>query len=267
MKRLVFQVCLGKARSSKLYAHCIQSVKDYCERHGLEHRVLTQPKLRIKPDIFTTNRSRESYEKHGGFLPIYEKENAFDYLDDYDQIAIIDADIYIRPNAPNIFNDFGWENSFGAVCEREMPITPEYQKKIINYSRMQYDLLHKKKKIDFRPNELGYEFFNMGLILINSIHFKRFLNGQNAFDFLNRLEFKDFIDGQGPWKWSTDQTLLNYFLKKYKVSTQHLDWRWNGLYTANTKIDQCHFVHFFLKDKLPSAGENVEELMKIIGES
>ena len=38
-------------------------------------------------------------------LPIYEKENAFDYFDDYDQIAIIDADIYIRDTAPNIFNE------------------------------------------------------------------------------------------------------------------------------------------------------------------
>jgi hypothetical protein len=49
--------------------------------------------------------------KYGGYLPIYEKENAFDYLDDYDQIAIIDADIYIRPDAPNIFEDFGTEQA------------------------------------------------------------------------------------------------------------------------------------------------------------
>lgn len=268
MKRLIFQVCLGKARSSKLYEHCINSVGQYCEKHNIDHKVLTEPKLRIKPDIFLTNRSKESYEKHGGFLPIYEKENAFDYLDDYDQIAIIDADIYIRPTAPNIFDEFGWENSFGAVCERDMPITDAYKGKITNYSIMQYKSIHNPNKgIDFRPNNLGFEFFNMGLILINSVQFKRFLNGQNARQFITRPEFAPFVDGQGAWKWSTDQTLLNYFLKKYKVPTQHLDWRWNGLYTANNRIDECHFVHFFLKDKLPAAGENVEELMKIIGES
>lgn len=54
--------------------------------------------------------------KYGGYLPIYEKENAFDYLDDYDQIAIIDADIYIRPDAPNIFEDFGTEQSPLGLC-------------------------------------------------------------------------------------------------------------------------------------------------------
>jgi len=79
-----------------------------------------------------------------------------------------------------------------------------------------------------------------------------------------RSEFKDFVDGKGGWKWSTDQTLLNYFLKRYKIPTKHMDGKWNGLYTAVNNIKDCHFVHFFLKDKLPSSGENIEELMKTI---
>jgi hypothetical protein len=74
----------------------------------------------------------------------------------------------------------------------------------------------------------------------------------------------DFVNGKGPWKWSTDQTLLNYFLKKYKIPTVHLDQKWNGLFTANKDISKCHFVHFFLKDLLPAKGENVEELMGLI---
>ena len=41
-----------------------------------------------------------------------------------------------------------------------------------------------------------------------------------------------------------------------------MDWKWNGLYTANTRIKDCYFVHFFLKDKLPERGENVNQLMK-----
>ena len=45
------------------------------------------------------------------------------------------------------------------------------------------------------------------------------------------------------------------------MKVKHMDWKWNGLFTANTKIKECHFVHFFLKDKLPNAGENVKELM------
>lgn len=253
---------VGESRDSKLYAHCIQSVREYCDRHKISHIVQTQPKLRVSPDPFTSNRSLESHQKHGGYLPIYEKENAFDLLDDYDQICIVDADIFIRENAPNIFDDFGTEKAWGSVCEREMPITSEYKRKIINYSQMQYNNLHPRP--NFRPNEFGFEFFNMGMILINSQLFKPFLKGQTADQFIRRFEFAKFVDGQGAWKWSTDQTLLNYFLKKYEVPVKHMDWKWNGLFTANTKISECHFVHFFLKDKLPNKGENVDELMKLI---
>lgn len=261
MNRLIYQVSVGKP--SKLYEHCIESVSQYCKRHNIKHVVQTQPILRIKPDIFTSNRSKESYEKYGGYLPIYEKENAFTFLDDYDQIAIIDADIYIREDAPNIFEDFGTDHAYGAVAEREMNILPWYENKIQNYSQMQYAQLH-NRGLDFKPNKRGYEFFNMGLILLNSKLFKPYLKGQSPYNFLMRMEFKDFVDGIGAWKWSTDQTLLNYFLKRYNIPTKHMDGKWNGLYSAVKSIEDCHFVHFFLKDKLPNAGENVEELMNTI---
>ena len=262
MKRLIYQVCLGRQAQSKLYKHCIESVSNYCQKYDIVHYVQQVPKLKIKPDVFITNRSKESYEKHGGFLPIYEKENAFDLLDEYDQIAIIDADIYIRPDAENIFDHMSEDSAFGAVIERQMPINRNYSLKILNYSRMQYDSLN--KEIDFKFDALGFEFFNMGMIVLNCKKFKPYLNGQTAKEFLTRSEFADFVNGMGAWKWSTDQTLLNYFVKKYNVPTQSMHWRWNGLFGANTKIEDCDFVHFFLKDLLPEQGENVEELMKQI---
>lgn len=260
MKRLIYQVSVG--RPSKLYKHCIDSVKRYCEKYNIDHIVQTQPKLWIKPDPFFTNRSEEAVSKTG-CLPIFEKENAFDYLKDYDQVAIIDADIYIREDSPNIFEDFEIDYyAFGAVCEREMPITEAYMHKLKIYSRMQYATLH--GDLNFSPNYLGYEFFNMGLIILNSKKFLPYLKGESPKEFIGRSEFKNFVDGVGNWKWSTDQTLLNYFLKKYNVPTKHMDWKWNGLFTANTKIKECYFIHFFLKDKLPNRGESVDELMRLI---
>ncbi len=260
---MIYQVCLGEASNSKLYKHCIESVADYCEKYHIEHIVQNQPILKIKPDIFSSNRSTDSYEKHGGYLPIYEKENAFDLLDNYDQVAIIDSDIYIRPTAPNIFDEFGDDCDMGVVFEREMPITEPYLAKIKNYSRMQYESLNSVLP-KFKLNSSGYEFANMGMIVLNCKEFKPYLKGQDAKTFLTRMEFKDFIDGKNAWKWSTDQTLLNYFIKKYDVPVKHLDHQWNGLFGANTKIDECNFVHFFLKDLLPEQGENVEELMRNI---
>lgn len=263
MNRLIYQVSLGRQGDSKLYQKCIDSVCEYSKRHGIKQHVQRNGILKIKPDPFTSNRSTDSWMKHGGFLPIYEKENAFNLLDEFDQIAIIDADIYIRPDAPNIFDAIDPDAAFGCVFEREMPITPQYQQKILNYSRMQYGQLH-SNKTDFNPTNLGFEFANMGMIVLNCQNFKPYLNDDTAKEFITRMEFKDFVDGIGAWKWSTDQTLLNYFLKKYDVPVHHMDWKWNGLYGANTKIEECHFVHFFLKDLLPEQGENVDQLMENI---
>ena len=105
----------------------------------------------------------------------------------------------------------------------------------------------------------------MGLMLMNK-SITNYLKGQSAKEFITRTEFKDFVDGIGGWKWSTDQTLLNYWVRKEKMKQQHLDWKWNALYTAvhDDKIPEAYFVHFFLKDHLPDGGENVKELMEKI---
>ena len=261
MKRLIYQVYTGKR--SKLYDHCTTSVKAYADKISVDYTVQTIPKMMIKPDVFATNRSKESYEKYGGFLPIYEKENAFDYFDRYDQICIIDADIWVRPEAPNIFlelDNYDGTTEFAGVVERMAPILPWYKQKLVGYTRMQYSNL---KDVDWWWNEDGALFYNMGLMLMDK-KITKYLKGQTGKQFIQRPEFKDFVDGQGAWKWSTDQTLLNYWVKKEKMIQKYLDWKWNALYTAipNDKIKEAYFVHFFLKDKLPNRGENVDQLME-----
>jgi len=259
MKRMIYQVYTGKP--SKLYDHCIASVKKYCNEHNIDHIVQRTPKMRIKPDVFRTNRSKESYEKYGGFLPIYEKENAFDYWDQYDQICIVDADIWIRPGSPNIFDELKSDTDFAGMCEPKAPIKDWYKQKLENYTRMQYGPL---KDINwYFEAGLGGQFFNMGLMLMNK-SITKYLRGDSGKEFIQRPEFKDFVDGMGPWKWSTDQTLLNYWVRKENMNLQYLDYKWNALYSAVNHIQKAHFVHFFLKDKLPNKGENVEELMKDI---
>lgn len=259
MKRLIYQVYTGKR--SKLYDHCVDSVDDYCIKYGIDHKVQRTPILRIAPNPFTTERKDRcgGWQKLG-YLPIFEKENAFDLFDQYDQIAIVDADIWIRDGAPNIFDDLDPTVDFAGVVEQEMPILPWYIQKIAGYSRMQYGSL----KIDWKyTDKYGFPFMNMGLMVMNkSLH--KYLRGQTAKQFLERQEFQMFVDGMGAWKWSTDQTLLNYWIRNERMDIQKLDWKWNALFSAvkPEKIKEAHFVHFFLKDKLPENGEDVKELMK-----
>ena len=252
-------------KKSRLYDHCTQSVAEYAKRIGADYVQQRTPILMIKPDPFVTNRSKESYEKYGGFLPIYEKENAFSYLKSYDQIAIIDADIYIRPDCEDcLFTAAGTTVDFAGVLERDMPITPAYTQKLANYTRMQYAHTGLKQLFDWK-HPAGANFYNMGMMVINK-SIEKYLNGETPQQFLRRPKFKPFIDGIGPWKWSTDQTLLNVWIKEEKMKVKNLDFKWNGLFTGieMDKIKECHFVHFFLKDKLPNKGEDVDRLLEQI---
>ena len=124
MDRMIYQVAVGK--QSNLYEHCIKSVANYCKKYNLKHIVQTEPILKIRPDINRTGRSKEAVERLG-YLPIFEKENAFYYLEQFKQIAIVDSDIYIRENAPNIFDQLTDQYAFGAVAERELPCAKKYK--------------------------------------------------------------------------------------------------------------------------------------------
>ena len=255
MKNMIYQVYVGG--KSALYYHCIQSVADYCKKYDIEHIVQKEPILKIKPDINSTNRSVQSYERFG-YLPIYEKENAFSYLNQYENIAIIDADIFIKENAPNIFDEIG-DHDFAGVVEREMPITQKYKDKIKSYSVGQYRPL---TDVDWKWNDSGAEFMNMG-VMVFSNKISKYLKNETPEQFIRRKEFKRFVDGLGNWKWSTDQTMLNYWIKKEKMKVKNLSFKWNALYTAiNDKdLKEAYFIHFFLKDHLPNKGENIEQLL------
>lgn len=220
-KALIYQVYVGK--KSRLYDHCTASVKAYADRIGADYIVQTQPILEIKPDPFNTNRSKEATARLG-YLPIYEKENAFAYLDKYDQIAIIDSDIWVRPSVTtNLFDKVPVGYDFGGVLERDMPCTPQYLRKISNYSRMQYGMPGMHQLFDWKhPSGAGADFYNMGMMVINE-GIKKYLKGQTPKQFIERAEFKNFVDGVGNWKWSTDQTLLNYWVKKEKDESKKPD--------------------------------------------
>tara|TARA_Y100000310_G_scaffold34476_1_gene32648 strand:+ start:5076 stop:5816 length:741 start_codon:yes stop_codon:yes gene_type:complete len=245
-------------------------VKNYCKKYDIDYVQLTEPKLAIEPDPKRHNRNKVGLMKEAGerfnrpgFLPIFEKEWAFTYLDDYDQICIIDADIYVRESAPNIFDELPEEYDFGGMVERDQPLTHGHLNKIKTYSEGMFKGL---KDVDWKWNKGGAEFMNMGLMLFNKSLGKH-LNGQTPEQFIRRPEFKDMVDGIGLYRYSTDQVLLNYWLKKSGAKVKNLSWKWNAMYrgTKEDKISQAYFIHFFLKDHLPNKGEDINQIKKILG--
>ena len=264
MKRLIYQVYVPIRGESKLYNLCVDSVAKYCEWHGIDHIVAREPTLKILPDMARTGRNKNGLMKEAGYLPIYEKEQAFTYLDRYDQIAVIDADIYIRNTAPNIFNELG-DHDWGGVLERDLPLAPKHAAKIKAYSNVSFKAAP-CNTVEWDWNANGADFMNMGMMMFNKSIIKHIPEWQNPREFLHRPDFKDLVDGVGPLWHSTDQILLNYWLKKSGANVKHLDWKWNTLYRGATdeSIPAAYFVHFFMKEGIKGKGEDIDSIRKIL---
>jgi len=244
-RHLIYQIAVGETPG--FYKSTIASVSRYCETYGIRHIVQREPILKIAPKASC----RSTNALRLGYLPIYEKEAAFSHLDDYSAIAVIDADVYIRPNAPNIFTQLG-DATFAGVLERDMPLTPAYLDKIQKYSKGQYSTL---TDVDWLWTDTA-AFYNMGVMLFSD-RLREYLFNQTPREFIQRPEFERFVNGEGHWKWSTDQTLLNWWVKQSGMPTKDLNWRWNALYGGVTSVDSAYFVHFFLSAKLPRRGAEI----------
>lgn len=257
MKTLIFQVCVGEVQP--FYKTCIDSVRKYAERIGSDHFVLKEPRLKIAP----LKSARSENALRLGYLPVFEKEVAFsaEYLDNYDKIVIIDSDVFVRDVSPNIFDEIDSNIVFAGVREMDMPITDAYTKKIQAYSKAQYGLLTDSKR-EF-SQKFGYEFYNMGIMLFTN-KLKDYLNEQTPEQFIRRPEFERFVNGLGSYRWSTDQTLLNYWIRKINMPTKNLDWRWNALFKGvkDEVLKKSYFIHFVLSSRLPQQGREIPEIVK-----
>jgi hypothetical protein len=254
MRRLIFQVAVGETPA--FYGPCMQSVREYAERIGADYKYMTEPQLRIVPK----NSQRSENALRLGYLPIFEKEFAFSYLGEYDAVAIVDADMFVTPYAPDVFEAAGGVD-FAGVVERDLPLLPEYERKLIQYSKQQYRPL---EDVDWKWNRLGAEFYNMGMMVLSS-RVLPYLKGQSPKEFIERPEFERFVNGEGKWRWSTDQTLLNWWVKHSGMRRANLEWRWNTLYSyvkPESLALRPYFIHFNLASLFERGGDEIPELVK-----
>lgn len=253
INNLIYQVAVGDTLPN-YYDVCMHSVQNYCSKYDIHYQILRNPLLKIKP--LDSKRSANAVNKLG-YLPIFEKENAFRHLGEFDNICIIDADVYIRDNAPNIFDQIE-DAEFAGVKEKDLPLTKQYLNKIKTYSIAQYGNI----VCDRNNSDHGIEFYNMGVMLLSS-KISKYLKGQSPEEFIRRKEFERFVNGEGSWRWSTDQTLLNYWIRKENIKTKDLSWKWNALFKAVTddKLKEAHFIHFFLANNLPYKGAEIPKII------
>jgi len=243
MRRLIFQVAVGEV--PWFYHPCMNSAQRYADRIGAHYLRLTEPMLRIVPK--KSQRSENALRL--GYLPIFEKEHGFSYLGEYDQVCILDADVYVRETAPDIF-PLAEVFDFAGVVEQDLPLQEKYERKVRNYAADQY-------------GDKNRRFYNMG-VTVWSANVLTYLNGQTPKQFIERPEFEPYVNGEGKYRWSTDQTLLNTWVASENMHQRQLDWRWNCMYdyVVPTALHlNPYFVHFALASKMPRGGAEIPDII------
>lgn len=211
-------------------------MKEYCARHGIDHELQVEPILsRAIP----------------GLRPVYEKENAFARLADYDRVAVIDADIYVMNASHDLFDELG-NADFAGVMERDMPLEPWCASYIATYSENEYGYLI--GDADFDWDERGAGFFNMGLMILGQGALRHF--GDSPKDFLSRPENMRFVFNS---RYEPEQTMLNVWIRTSGMVFKSIDWRWNALYGAvrGEAMVDAFMVHFFRSSRLPCGGDDI----------
>ena len=267
MKCLIYQVSI-LGRNNTKYEHCLNSVKKYCKKYNIDHIIQTSPILKIVPQNknatrFRTQPNHIKLPIHTyGYLVAYEKGNAFSYFDEYDKICIIDADISIHEDSPNIFNEIQDEEFAGCV-PRYSPLKLDHIKKSIIHSREQYSMFI--NDIFSEWDHLGVQYYNTGVMLFTK-EIRKYFYGKDIKQFFYSKENEIFINGNGNLNKESDQTLWNYWLKKNNVKQKILDWKWNVVHGSVKEkyLSEAYFVHFTELDYMPRKGNEIPYIMKNI---
>ena len=87
MKNLIFIVSINR---DNYLQYCLPSVELYCEKYNIDLKVVTTPKYNLP----VTNEYNYN---------TFEKNQIYDFIDEYDRVLRLDSDVIVTPHCPNYF--------------------------------------------------------------------------------------------------------------------------------------------------------------------
>ena len=139
----------------------------------------------------------------------WQRYYLFDILNDnkikYDQILMVDADTIVHPDCPNFFKETEYKYC-GVKCDG---CYEWVGRSLQNY----HEFLFKDEKM-LKP----WQYINGGFQIVNGIHQQIF---QDIIKFYWENSDK-LLHAQENFKVGTDQTVVNYLLKRYQVDVKIL---------------------------------------------
>ena len=196
MKNIIFQVNIKGKRHRPEFDLSTQSWKKWADKNNCEVLILDQ-------FIRDENEMKANWQKWYIFDLLEANEI------EYDQILVVDADTIVHPDCPNFFEET--EHKFCVV--RNDGCFEWVLRSISKYK----DFLFKDLDVDC------WEYFNSGFVILNKKH-KPFIK--------EVLKWYDSNVDNINWaeeniKASTEQTPLNFLVKKHNVDMKLMSERYN----------------------------------------
>jgi len=218
-KNIVFFTTMDQAPDNMEYKKwCFESWKYWCNKHNTEIFVLDTP-------LYNKDLMKPTWQRWH-VLEILEANNI-----EYDQIALVDADTLIHPDAPNFFNLTNYELS---------AVQDDLMVEWVHNSIKGYKDFFPNINIDWTT------YFNCGFVVINEKH--RVLCKRITDFYYDNLE--ELRNRQhNTLKKGSDQTPVNYMANEFgKVNFLSKKWNFTHLHlrgVLNQLLPEVGYIYHF----------------------
>jgi len=176
-----------------------------------------------------------------GVSPAFEKWQLSNFLDEYDRILYLDADIVVTPHAPDIFKLPIPKSHLAAVIDKSDNAIREHPDELgfKGWGNHDFPILEQLFGPIRKPQEQLY-YFNAGVMLVSKSHQKIF---RMLKDTANTI-----TDDTRLRKTGEEQSTVNYFMNKEGIPLHPLDKQWNHILghqdPAPPWIQDSYFAHY-----------------------
>jgi hypothetical protein len=196
-KNIVFMTCFEQAPDLLDYKEwCLNSWQIWCKKYDVELFVLSdelRDKLQMKPT--------------------WQRWHVFEILEandiDYNQVALVDVDTMIHPNAPNFFKETNGEYA---------GVQDDLMVEWVHNSITGYQDMFPNTKFDWTT------YINNGFIIMSPKH-KALCKTITDFYYDNEDELRN--RQHHTVKKGSDQTPINYLVRREEYPITHLSKKWN----------------------------------------
>lgn len=178
-----------------------------------------------------------------------ERLEMYDLFDKYDRILYVDADVFIKPNAPNIFETFKEDEMY---MLNECPLGERNYNTNMAYIEQTVFPCIKEIRPVFDPPK-GYPYFNAGVMLC-----------PKKYRHIVQMRQQDYFEHH-----RMEQDYINYNMWAYNIEVRQLPIEWNGIHLfqkdKENYIDKLHFIHYIGPPRETVADMMLADFEKITG--